>query len=212
LMYTKNFWNKKHLDYASKKWIDKPTIFAKFAVKYFSRKGKLLDLGSGQGQDSRYFSKLGYKVLASDFSKVALRLLKEKSTNDKLDIETKAVDLGKKLPFNDGSFDIVYSHLALHYFNKKTTTSLFSEVARVTKMGGILAILLNTIEDPQIKHLIKIEKDYYLEPGKLFKRYFSAKSLLDFIDDKFKVLLLDAKGETYKDEIKTLIRFVGEKV
>ena len=50
-----SFWNEKHIDYSSKNWINKPTIFAQEVVSFFPRRGKLLDLGAGQGQDSRYF-------------------------------------------------------------------------------------------------------------------------------------------------------------
>ena len=211
-MEPKKFWNKKHVDYSSKKWIDKPTIFAQFSVKYFLKRGRLLELGAGQGQDSRYFTRLGFEVLATDFSSKALSLLKEKSKGGKLKIETQIVDLRERLPFQDCSFDIVYSHLALHFFDYNTTQTLFKEIARILKKGGIFATLLNTIDDPQVKEFEKIEEDYYQEPGKILKRYFSPESLRQFVDKKFSFLILDAKGETYKDIIKTLIRFVGRKI
>jgi len=156
--------------------------------------------------------RLGFEVLATDFSSKALSLLKEKSKGGKLKIETQIVDLRERLPFQDCSFDIVYSHLALHFFDYNTTQTLFKEIARILKKGGIFATLLNTIDDPQVKEFEKIEEDYYQEPGKILKRYFSPESLRQFVDKKFSFLILDAKGETYKDIIKTLIRFVGRKI
>ena len=128
-----------------------------------------------------------------------------------MDVKKIEIDLEQKLPFKDNSFDIVYSHLALHYFNKKTTRRLFGEIARVLKKGGIFATLTNTVDDPERLEFKRIEKDYYEERGKILKRYFSPQSLKELVNKDFETYVLDAKGETYKDEIKTLIRFVGKK-
>lgn len=210
-MDTNKYWDAKHLEYADKAWIDKPTLFAEFALKFFLKKGKLLELGCGQGQDSRFYAKNGFQVLATDFSRKAINLLIEKSEKEYVKLDTKLVDLSEKLPFKNNQFDVVYSHLALHYFNQQKTKELFNEIARVLKSKGVLACLLNTIEDPEIANFEMIENGLYKEPGKIVKRYFSVDTIKTFIEDKFEIIILDAKGETYKDEIKTLIRFIGKK-
>ena len=76
-----------------------------------------------------------------------------------------------------------------------------------------MTALFNTIDDPEVKDFRKIEEGYYLEPETgLAKRYFSVESLENFTEGKFETIILDNKGETYKDEIHSLIRFVGRKV
>lgn len=211
-MDPKDYWNKKHICYASKDWIDKPTIFSQFAIQYFPKTGSLLDLGAGHGQDSRFFAKKGYSVTGTDFSETALKFLKEKADKEGLKIKTEQVDLSKDLPFGNESFDIVYAHLSLHYFDQKTTVKLFKEIHRVLKPGGVLAALFNTVDDPEIPQFKKLEKDYYLDPAGIAKRYFSVGSLKGFTEGKFESIISDNKGETHKDEIKTLIRFVGRKI
>jgi len=208
----KNYWHKTHRIYSKKDWINNTTIFAQFAVGYFPKTGKILDLGAGQGQDSRYFAKLGYNVTSTDISDLALKLSKENADKDGLKIEFIETDIADKLPFEDNSFDIVYSHLALHYFSDEKTKEILQEIKRVLKPGGILASLFNTVEDsettdPSYKIL---EKDYYKSPEGLLKRYFSVDYLKEITSASFVPLILDDKGETYKDEIKTLIRFVGK--
>lgn len=202
-MNPKFYWENTHRKYSQKDWITKPTMFATQVVRFFPKTGKILDLGAGQGQDSVYFTSLGYQVLATDFSKFALSRITDNLVRKQL------VDLNQPLPFAPFSFDVVYSHLALHYYDLKRTQNLFDEIFQIIKPGGIFAALTNTIEDPEISEASSIEPGFYLSGG-IPKRYFSTKTFAD-LTPKYETLLLDNQGETYKDEIKTLIRFVGRK-
>lgn len=121
-MNPKDYWHGAHKKYALKDWITKPTIFATQVVKYFPKDARILELGCGQGQDSKYFANLGYEVTATDFSQFALDQIKDTR------IKTKILDLNNELPFEKGSFDVVYSHLALHYFDQNRTQKLFDEI------------------------------------------------------------------------------------
>lgn len=190
---------------------DKPSIFAKEVINFFKNKTLLLDLGSGLGQDSKYFAENGLTVICTDVSRYALSIAKKNIKNK--NVIFRKVDLSTKLPFENNSFDIVYSHLALHYFDEKITKQLFKEIHRILKPNGIFTTLFNTIEDPEIKeeHFKKIEKNYYQEGDGLKKRYFCVNCLKGYTRDLFKTIIADNKGKTYKDEIECLIRFVGTK-
>jgi ubiquinone/menaquinone biosynthesis C-methylase UbiE len=208
---SKEFWSLQHIKYKETDWIGKPSIFSQRAIKYFPKDGKLLDIGCGQGQDSRYFAENGYNVTALDFSEVGIKIAKEKSNYPNL--EYKISDISATLPFDDSSFDIIYSHLAIHYFSKDKTESIFKEIKRVLKSEGILAILVNSINDPEYETGEKIEDDYF-QIGNVTKRYFSKETLGSFTNG-FQVLLLDEEGETYKDRAistENLVQYVGRKV
>jgi SAM-dependent methyltransferase len=205
------YWQKKHTKYADQDWITKPTIFATQMVGYFPKKGHILELGAGQGQDTIFFAKKGYKVSSCDFSNFALIFAKKRLPPEvKKNIEFKLLDLSNPLPFKDGGFDVVYSHLALHYFDETRTQKLFNEIYDILKDGGIFATITNTLEDPEISDLKRIDQDYYVNADGLKKRYFSVDSMKKFTN-KFKTILLDANGQGHKEPIKTLIRFVGKK-
>jgi|WetSurMetagenome_2_1015567.scaffolds.fasta_scaffold92511_2 SAM-dependent methyltransferase len=208
----KKYWERIHEIYSKKDWIKNTTIFAKFAAVHFPKKGKILDLGAGQGQDSRFFSNLGYDVVSTDISDFALKLSAENAKKKNMNIKFKQLDISDKLPFEDNRFDIVYSHLALHYYNDEKTKEIFQEIRRVLKPGGILASLFNTAEDPETNDSAYefVEKDYYKSPDGLMKKYFSVHYLKKMTADLFDPIILDDKGETFKDEIKTLIRFIGK--
>jgi len=204
-------WSDLHQNYSKEDWIDKQNIFAEEVLEYFPQTGYVLCLGDGQGQDGRFFASQGYQVLSTDISDTALDINKSKTDEAKIEnIEIQKVDLEDPLPYPDASFDVVYAHLSLHYFTEEVTKQIFSEIKRVLKRGGIVAILVNSTSDPEFSTGKRIEQELFEIDGKL-KRFFSTYSLDYFVKD-YQVILLDDNGRTYKDEQKgvhNLIRFVG---
>ncbi len=206
-------WSNIHSRYKKEDWIDKPSLFAQTAIAYFPETGKILELGAGQGQDARFFAGQGYDVISTDSSDSALALNKAKLPQGlKGKITIQNLDISKGFPFPDESFDIVYAHLSLHYFDHDTTIKIFHEIERVLRKGGILAFLVNSTNDPEYQEGEKIEKDFFRVEG-MTKRYFTVETAKTFAAH-FETLLLDNKGETYKDSAKgiyNLIRFIGVK-
>ena len=209
----KEYWKIAHEKYSQKDWIKKPTIFAQSVIGYFPTKGKILELGAGQGPDSRFFSKQGFEVTSTDLSECALGISRQNAEKENLEIKFLELDMEKDLPFEDNSFDVVYAHLSLHYFTDKRTREIFQEIRRVLKPGGIIAALFNTVDDKETKdqNFKIIEEDYYESPEGLRKRFFTVDYVKKITEGFFAVIIADAKGESYKDDIKTLIRFVGRK-
>ncbi len=209
---SKSYWDKVHENkYSQADWSSKPSIFATQAVQYFPKSGTLLEIGTGQGGDADFFQLQGSKVTATDYSENAVVSASKRVKN----VDFQIIDTAQGLPFSDYSFDIVYSHLALHYFDAETTKKVFADIHRILKPEGIFATLTNTIEDPEIAkyNYEKLEDGFYRDPNKsIEKRYFSVKTITTFTNGLFKPLLVDNKGVTYKDEITTLIRFIGKKI
>lgn len=73
-MNMEEVWQNLHSNYQTQEWIDKPSIFAETAIQYFPSSGKVLDLGAGQGQDTRFFAEQGYDVVSTDIEPSALDL------------------------------------------------------------------------------------------------------------------------------------------
>jgi SAM-dependent methyltransferase len=200
------YWARLHELYSDKDWVTKPSIFAEFARDYLPEHGVILELGAGLGQDSAYFTELGYKVVATDLNIEKLAAI----ADDKF--ITQAVDLRENLPFADNAFDVVYAHLSLHYFDQATTKQIFAEINRILKPGGMLAFFTNSTTDPEYGQGKQLEQNYF-EIESTAKRYFDTESATKFAKE-FKPLLVDNNGATYKDEAKgvhNLIRFIGTK-
>src|SRR5262245_38391552 len=111
-------------------------------MNFFPPAGKVIDIGCGQGQDSRFFADHAYEVIGIDFSEEGVKIAKEKSKSHGIDF--RVLDISENFPFADNAFDVVYSHLSLHYFDKSKTQSIFDELSRILKTGGVLAILVNS--------------------------------------------------------------------
>lgn len=114
--------------------------------------------------------------------------------------------------FRSESFDIIYAHLSLHYFDEKTTNLIFDEIYRILKHEGIFAFFTNSKDDPEYDKNLEIE-DGFLKIGEINKRFFDEEMAKRFAK-KFEIIICDNKGETYKDSAKgihNLIRYIGSK-
>jgi len=201
-----DFWAKLHHIYSNEDWITKPSLFAETAIDYLPVSGSILELGAGLGQDSAYFADHGHIVTSTDLNIDQL----QKLAGEKFAV--KGVDLREQLSFEDASFDVVYAHLSLHYFDRHTTESIFDEIYRVLKPNGILAFFTNSTSDSEYNTGQKVEEDYFNTEGTL-KRYLNVESAKQFAHS-FEPILADNNGETYKDRAKgvhNLIRFIGKK-
>jgi len=118
----KDFWDKSHHKYANTDLVTKPSNFAEWALEFFPTKGRILALGAGHGFDSLFFSNKGYSVVSTDFSEAALLYIKSKiPSNFKAEIIIEQLDISQLFRYEDNSFEIIYSRLAVHYFSKKAT-------------------------------------------------------------------------------------------
>lgn len=105
-------------------------------------------MGCGRGVDSVFFAQHGFKVTAVDFSPSGIAELQ----HDLYACGLKAVqpllhDISMPLPFAHKSFDAVYAHLSVHYFDDAITRSVFSEVKRVLKRGGLFFVKCKSVDD-----------------------------------------------------------------
>ena len=96
-------------------------------------KGNALDLGCGIGQFTDYWINNGFQVTSADISVNALNALKERTPT----ATTVELDMSKPLPFEDGTFDVVFANLSIHYFDEETTLALSKEIHRVLKPGAV---------------------------------------------------------------------------
>lgn len=135
------------------------------------RDAPVLDLGCGAGEDARFLSRLGFAVVAADFSEKALEITGRRAPG----AETRRVDLARVLPFPDAHFGVVVASLSLHYFPWPKTVEVLEDVRRCLVPGGHLLARLNSTNDPHYAAARKEEigPHFYLvdgSPKRLFDR------------------------------------------
>ncbi len=147
--------NSPNKDYWDDKWQknahdqNQANPFAAKALNYIKNNHKendinLLDLGSGNGRDALFFANNGAKVHAIDISEQALSALKEK--NQSIITEPQNFE-HLNLPKN--SFDVIYAHLSLHYFNNDKTMEILNIIKSALRPGGLFFVKVKSIEDWQ---------------------------------------------------------------
>lgn len=206
--YNIEHWRKKVGGYLGEAWASKPSPFVKLVQPYIKPNSNVLELGTGAGQDGLWLESQGYFLTLTDGDDSAFAIIQSRSINDTHPIK---FDITQKFPFEDNTFDAVYAQLVLHYFDDKTMYAIIEEIKRVLKNAGLLAIMVNTVEDPEYKN-VPSDGTGILETDKLTKRYFTVETLKPFVKD-FEPLLFNAEGRTPKDDAVSnsgMIQFIGK--
>jgi SAM-dependent methyltransferase len=88
-------------------------------------KGKILEISCGNGTDAIELSGKGYDVTCTENNQGYYEHVSQF-------VKCIKHDTRNKFPFEDKSFDLVYSRLGLHYFSKEELSSIFSEISRLS--------------------------------------------------------------------------------
>ena len=103
--------------------------------------GSLLDLGCGYGQLSNIFDKIGFTVTAIDGD--LDRIEEAKLTYPGIDFEHHKIE--SRLPFEDDSFDVLFSRSVFQYLDHDL---ILKECKRVLKKDGSIILLENLKNNP----------------------------------------------------------------
>jgi 2-polyprenyl-3-methyl-5-hydroxy-6-metoxy-1,4-benzoquinol methylase len=111
----------------------------------FSPKGKLLDLGCGQGRDSIPLARLGYKVTGIDSSFVGIGQMLEIAQGEGLDLEGIVGDIYNYKGIN--KFDIILLDSMFHFTRKdrKKEIGYLKDVVGAMKPDAMLVICLHNM-------------------------------------------------------------------
>jgi SAM-dependent methyltransferase len=102
------------------------------------RYGRALEIGAGTGYFTLNLLRAGIvgEAVATDISPGMLRRLRGSAEELGLTVETAACDAAE-LPFDDGSFDLVFGHAVLHHL--PDLEAAIREFRRVLRPGGVVA-------------------------------------------------------------------------
>ncbi|MBT8220063.1 MAG: class I SAM-dependent methyltransferase [Bacteroidia bacterium] len=140
----------------------------------FPKKGKVLDLGCGQGRDAIALARLGYSVIGIDNSKVGIEQMNQVAQDENLDLIGKVADIYAFDNFDQ--FDIVLLDSMFHFTkkDKEKEINLVQKIISKIKFGCLLVFCIQDIGN-KIKILNQIvdsEKQLNRLVDKKFKYYF----------------------------------------
>jgi ubiquinone/menaquinone biosynthesis C-methylase UbiE len=172
----KQYWDKKYLE-KNEIWGYEPSEAAVKLLEYLWKngihKGNVLDVACGYGRDAIFFAKNGYKVKGIDISSVAIDIAKSGILDN---IEFIVGDL-MEMPFESGSFDVVFGNYILHLFPYDLRRKMLEECHRVLKQGGTMVLSVASIDDPDYGVGREVEKNCFVNSRGVTKFYYSKEAV-----------------------------------
>ena len=101
--------------------------------------GRLLEVGCGMATDLIQLSRMGIDVTGVDLTESGIDMARKRFELYSLDADLKVAD-AENLPFDNDTFDVVYSFGVLHH--TPDTKKAISETNRVLKPGGRSFVML----------------------------------------------------------------------
>lgn len=112
----------------------------------------ILDLGCGPGIQTAHLQSFAGQYVGVD---IAAGMLSKASRSNRYNCSYIQADM-ENLPFSAGSFDLVYSNLAVQWSNNPVL--LLQELKRITKPGGIIAF--STVLNDSLQPLAELRSGY----------------------------------------------------
>jgi len=163
---------------------EEPSNFALLCINHMKTNNiqKVLELGAGHGRYTTFFASNGIEVQAVDYSIVTIELLDKITKEKRLPIKPRIFDVRRALPFPDGYFDAVYSHMLLNMrLSLDELHFIFSEISRVLKPKGLNFFSVRNQNDNSYGKGIEIDKGIYDINGFQI-RFFTEKEIHDLVE------------------------------
>jgi SAM-dependent methyltransferase len=161
-----------------------------YARKFLTRlkriipKGRLVDIGCGEGRHAIMASRLGFKVTAVDYEPLALkraqRFAKEKGAKG---IDYRTADI-LHMPVPETVFDIVLDYGCLHHQRKADWPDYKASVLRVLSPHGFFIL---SVFSPKFPLLRGSQRRWHIAQG-AYRRCFTRSDLLGLFSREFEVL------------------------
>jgi 2-polyprenyl-3-methyl-5-hydroxy-6-metoxy-1,4-benzoquinol methylase len=139
-------------------------------------RGRLLDMGCGQGRNAIALARLGYKVTGIDISKVGIFQMNQIAENENLPINGVITDIYKFDEFED--FDFILLDNMFHFLkrDKLKETGFIKRVLEKVKLGTIIVFC---VQNTGLKTQILNETIDYKA---ILKRIYTSDFLHEYLD------------------------------
>ena len=150
----------------------------------------LLELGCGDGRDTKFFIENNFNVSTVD---IASKSVEEIKTKFQGNVNASCQDI-RELSFEDNSFDVIYAHLSLHYFTDGETVKIFDKIYSLLRKDGMFFVKCKSTSDPLYGVGEKIAEDTFFKGH--IRHFFS----LDYLKaklSKFDIIELEEDSGAY---------------
>jgi len=124
-----------------------PSPFAEYVASNLSTKQNILEIGCGNGRDSKYFSSKGHHVTGLDRSIEAIELCKNLYSSDE-PIEFFYGTITDIATTNKKKFDLIYSRFVIHAMSLNEELEMLKISYKLLNKDGQLFIECRSTNDP----------------------------------------------------------------
>ncbi len=111
------------------------------------KKGRVLDVGCGTGENAIFLAQNGFSVVGLDVAKKALQVAMAKAAQRKVKVDFRVGD-ALSLDFPENYFDIVIDSGLFHTFTDEDRPVFAAEIARVVRDDGLYFMLCFSEKEP----------------------------------------------------------------
>ena len=141
-----------------------PSPFAGYVANKLRTKQNILEIGCGNGRDSKFFSSKGHHVTGLDRSGKAIELCKSLYSNEPIEFFFGAVTHIAKT--NKKQYDLIYSRFVIHAMSMDEELEMLKTSYQLLNNNGQFFIECRSINDPLsntgeiLSHTERIEGHY----------------------------------------------------
>ncbi|MBY8992808.1 MAG: class I SAM-dependent methyltransferase [Candidatus Lokiarchaeota archaeon] len=156
---------------------------------------RILDCGAG-GCDPKlaFFLENGFEAYGIDISDEQIKDSEEFSAKNNINLNIIKGDM-RKIPFDSGFFDYVYSYNSIFHLSKKDSRVAINEMHRVLKKGGLCYLNFLSVDDKWSKEGEEIN------PGEIITKEDDEEYLHSYYEDDEPDSYFDEFEIIYKEKI-----------
>ncbi len=204
----KEYWN--HI-YENGSITEEPSPFAKAVISDMKTRGKdVLELGCGNGRDSMFFAREGFRVTGIDASNNAIGMLKERSL--KMAARFICDDFVKCKTIYSVLYDSIYSRFTLHAISENQETELLINCIKALKSNGRLYIEARSVKDELYGLGTRVDNNAFVYNGH-YRRFIEINTLTKKMETMgYRIISAEeSKGlSRTKNQDPVLIRIVSD--
>lgn len=115
-------------------------------LPHVERGAPVLDLGCGEGRNTLYLGRIGYRAVGLDLSRKAVRLLANNLFTEEVRGSAIVGD-ARELPFPDEAFGGILAHNLFDHLDPEGLALAMAEARRVIGDGGVLLMTLDPLPE-----------------------------------------------------------------
>ena len=159
-------------------------------------KGKVLDLGGGEGRNAIFFAGKGYDVTLVDKAETAVKRCELTAKEKGLKIRTKQEDI-LATAIEPSQYSLIIFSNVLSFFNEAAIKRLIEKAKSGLKLGGLIYIQCFSTDDPSYMRYKEKQKGHkgrtFILNGGEYRHYFTKAEVLQRLSD-FKSISIAEKS------------------